>query len=139
SHASRRSPQRSMLCLPQAPLHSSPRPRLAPISPLFSHDTAAPELYTLSLHDALPISARGSARAAVLLHVGLLLGRRVGRAVARRSEEHTSELQSLTNLVCRLLLETKNHRLRSATYASRRAVTIIVLAHAASVESVVEI
>src|SRR6266571_2178348 len=66
----------------------------------FFNDTATTEIYTLSLHDALPISceramALGPATAA---HHGQL---------GRRSEEHTSELQSHVNLVCRLLLEKK--------------------------------
>src|SRR2546430_5725344 len=82
----------------------------------FFNDTATTEIYTLSLHDALPI----------LLHVH---GDRIGAAqlvadVLRRdrrlqlelleallrSEEHTSELQSQSNLVCRLLLEKKNNK-----------------------------
>src|ERR1022692_2732877 len=65
----------------------------------FFNDTATTEIYTLSLHDALPIYERG--------------GRAGGGCCARpgargRSEEHTSELQSPCNLVCRLLLEKKN-------------------------------
>src|SRR5438046_9777869 len=78
----------------------------------FSHDTATTEIYTLSLHDALPISARR--RPAGDDHPGL--GRpgscprgRAAPGRAQRSEEHTSELQSLTNLVCRLLLEKKKN------------------------------
>src|SRR5437016_14557726 len=96
-------------------------------------DTATTDIYTLSLHDALPISEvpgaearrdlagelrRGERRPApdrpaVELRISVrreareradeLLGQRAGV----RSEEHTSELQSLTNLVCRLLLEKK--------------------------------
>src|SRR3989442_1968864 len=71
----------------------------------FFNDTATTEIYTLSLHDALPIylgahverdRRRGPARAA---------GRR--QRAAPRSEEHTSELQSRPHLVCRLLLEKK--------------------------------
>src|ERR1041384_8849285 len=69
----------------------------------FFNDTATTEIYTLSLHDALPISAEPAAGPAP---------RRGGagrhRAVPR-SEEHTSELQSLAYLVCRLLLEKKNN------------------------------
>src|SRR5256885_2628632 len=72
----------------------------------FFNDTATTEIYTLSLHDALPIwlSADETAR------VETLVGERYGRAtfLAARSEEHTSELQSPCNLVCRLLLEKKN-------------------------------
>src|SRR5450631_4949400 len=67
----------------------------------FFNDTATTEIYTLSLHDALPIlpvAAVGPVRP-----VGPVLP--VGPV--RRSEEHTSELQSHVNLVCRLLLEKK--------------------------------
>src|SRR5262249_61182996 len=95
------------------------------------HHPATPELYPLSLHDALPISgeqlgdgaygaggerrrdlARSSGR--VVCGLGQLASSPdVARdhqtaGGAHRSEEHTSELQSLTNLVCRLLLEKKN-------------------------------
>src|SRR5260370_8695144 len=96
----------------------------------FFNDTATTEIYTLSLHDALPISLRGgdrrdSARAADSHERGAKSAKRaesgrrdhpplpVGPAQWRmisRSEEHTSELQSHLNLVCRLLLEKKkNH------------------------------
>src|SRR6476620_12748221 len=68
----------------------------------FFNDTATTEIYTLSLHDALPIS--GAPPRPSLRHAR---GRRVARA-RRRSEEHTSELQSRQYLVCRLLLEKKN-------------------------------
>src|SRR5256885_13237565 len=73
----------------------------------FFNDTATTEIYTLSLHDALPIW-----REAAIDHAfGRLLGhgqaRGNGNGVALRSEEHTSELQSPCNLVCRLLLEKK--------------------------------
>src|ERR1019366_7257958 len=68
----------------------------------FFNDTATTEIYTLSLHDALPICARARDRAGFGVRPG---GRH--RADRSRSEEHTSELQSLTNLVCRLLLEKK--------------------------------
>src|SRR5438132_11767361 len=83
------------------------------VSFFFNHP-ATTEIYTLSLHDALPIyllqhlDRVGEVRGAVEHDVGLgraeLLhdGRRV------RSEEHTSELQSHSDLVCRLLLEKKN-------------------------------
>src|SRR5258706_15168625 len=67
----------------------------------FFNDTATTEIYTLSLHDALPIC---NASRAVSIH--LLQDHDVGIR-QWRSEEHTSELQSLTNLVCRLLLEKK--------------------------------
>src|SRR5256885_15780224 len=75
----------------------------------FFNDTATTEIYTLSLHDALPICPDG---ARALVGGGRSLsgaGRGHGpRAVElHRSEEHTSELQSPCNLVCRLLLEKK--------------------------------
>src|SRR2546430_10122241 len=77
----------------------------------FFNDTATTEIYTLSLHDALPISQphRGLTRGA-LRPVVESRGRGPGdrpRLSHRRSEEHTSELQSQSNLVCRLLLEKK--------------------------------
>src|SRR6266480_5741942 len=77
----------------------------------FFNDTATTEIYTLSLHDALPISADA---APATRCGGRARGprsqlRRTRRAaVLLRSEEHTSELQSHVNLVCRLLLEKKN-------------------------------
>src|SRR2546429_5792657 len=69
----------------------------------FFNDTATTEIYTLSLHDALPISLLQS------LH-GLLFQFQAARNMLpgrTRSEEHTSELQSRLHLVCRLLLEKK--------------------------------
>src|SRR6202046_5929163 len=70
----------------------------------FLNDTATTEIYTLSLHDALPISARKSppgrsARRPASAHSA--------STSLRRSEEHTSELQSRFDLVCRLLLDKK--------------------------------
>src|SRR2546422_1344773 len=90
--------------------------RLTPIfSFFFFNDTATTEIYTLSLHDALPISISdhllchaqvfGQSPSAIAhtrtRHVGH------GTASSTRSEEHTSELQSRLHLVCRLLLEKK--------------------------------
>src|SRR2546423_4735658 len=77
----------------------------------FFNDTATTEIYTLSLHDALPISVDGGVVALLVDQLPRVLGHRVVRIVvdlgAGRSEEHTSELQSLAYLVCRLLLEKK--------------------------------
>src|SRR5438093_5694513 len=78
----------------------------------FFNDTATTEIYTLSLHDALPISddvARCPARAEALFGQRLADSPAPPPEYRSRSEEHTSELQSLTNLVCRLLLEKKKN------------------------------
>src|SRR5690606_42045585 len=90
------------------------------------HLPAAPVLYTLSLHDALPISSSGAVPPAAFRAAGsslawggfaaaspAALATTGGNAASNdarfeRSEEHTSELQSRENLVCRLLLEKKN-------------------------------
>src|SRR5262249_61755599 len=111
-------------------LHTSLPPRSLPShrtqscpfpSPLFFfNDTATTEIYTLSLHDALPIYlvAAFDAVSKLRFDLGKTERRRQHDAplrrsvLPRRSEEHTSELQSLTNLVCRLLLEKKkNHNM----------------------------
>src|SRR2546427_479602 len=94
----------------------------------FFNDTATTEIYTLSLHDALPISVaaartgRSGRRVVVALPGGeleidwrpddrvLMTGDAV-EVFEGRSEEHTSELQSQSNLVCRLLLEKKKKRI----------------------------
>ena len=106
----------------------------------FFNDTATTEIYTLSLHDALPICIKigalpqqemGSKKSGALpnremssIKSGALPQREMGSIKCRgaaairngqRSEEHTSELQSLTNLVCRLLLEKKKKTDRKST------------------------
>src|SRR2546425_7200400 len=83
------------------PSRSSPRRRRRVF---FFNDTATTEIYTLSLHDALPISPEASRPVRGIPRHGGGRGVRVRRD---RSEEHTSELQSLAYLVCRLLLEKK--------------------------------
>src|SRR5262249_57050855 len=97
----------------------------------FCNETAPAAIFPLSLHDALPISGLvvdlgeptggplQSRLARTLRDPSLVVGYWVpdqrryvdeaGRPLRRRSEEHTSELQSLTNIVCRLLLEKKNN------------------------------
>src|SRR2546430_7386349 len=78
----------------------------------FFNDTATTEIYTLSLHDALPILAKQSEREGLRLeHTVFDRFETALQTIARelRSEEHTSELQSQSNLVCRLLLEKKKH------------------------------
>src|SRR5690349_23454506 len=72
----------------------------------FFNDPATTEIYTLSLHDALPIWRLADA-VHVLPQQG---GDRPVAAVRDRSEEHTSELQSRRDLVCRLLLEKKKKK-----------------------------
>src|SRR2546430_11469043 len=85
----------------------------------FFNDTATTEIYTLSLHDALPISRKRSpisstakANSSSITLCSVRSGKKPARAAPStwtRSEEHTSELQSQSNLVCRLLLEKKKH------------------------------
>src|SRR2546430_13603616 len=77
----------------------------------FFNDTATTEIYTLSLHDALPISPGARARRERPLRGQGVRGPAGLLRLRRRSEEHTSELQSQSNLVCRLLLEKKQARL----------------------------
>src|SRR2546430_7686864 len=90
----------------------------------FFNDTATTEIYTLSLHDALPISTH-----LILLKLQNRLDSRFVRNLGAtwsnwngrngetngRSEEHTSELQSQSNLVCRLLLEKKKKKKQTYT------------------------
>src|SRR3712207_7978403 len=84
----------------------------------FFNDTATTEIYTLSLHDALPISSGSRVQTGEQVVLPALgRRRRPLRAAhqpvvlgAERSEEHTSELQSRQYLVCRLLLEKKKNK-----------------------------
>src|SRR5260370_42366149 len=76
----------------------------------FFNDTATTEIYTLSLHDALPIYNEN--RDYVQTRMLSLLAGQGDVKTLERSEEHTSELQSHLNLVCRLLLEKKKKRSR---------------------------
>src|SRR2546422_11729821 len=105
---------------------STTTPRSLSFCFFFFNDTATTEIYTLSLHDTLPIS-RGVRLLAIALGLSLL-GGFGGLSVAatlllvptstrtsRRSEEHTSELQSRLHLVCRLLLEKKKTSTRDMT------------------------
>src|SRR6266699_6736477 len=80
------------------------------ISFFFFNDTATTEIYTLSLHDALPICG-GLPFERIrwdFLRPDPSFGRFLAEVGYRRSEEHTSELQSRPHLVCRLLLEKQN-------------------------------
>src|SRR5688572_31515909 len=90
----------------------------------FFNDPATTEIYTLSLHDALPIfpvmddptedvgvgSCRNRLEEVARPNVAAVIDSRFGR-----SEEHTSELQSQSNLVCRLLLEKKKKTINTTT------------------------
>src|SRR5437899_12479462 len=86
-------------------------PSLSPI--FFFTDTATTAIYTLSLHDALPISTPRTGGAYFNTNTKNFAPRLgiawdpTGSGKTSRSEEHTSELQSLRHLVCRLLLEKK--------------------------------
>src|SRR5258708_30228403 len=103
----------------------------------FFNDTATTEIYTLSLHDALPIYVEDHLRRRARLHA-----RRAGQRFrprdrhdrdvdqARRSEEHTSELQSPDHLVCRLLLEKKKNKTNSIAPSQPLAILLHLPLHA---------
>src|SRR5688572_31832254 len=86
--------------------------RMCYLPVFFLNYTATTEIYTLSLHDALPIFFRGGNGRCLRPGKGnspaLGCHHRRSDDIQKRSEEHTSELQSQSNLVCRLLLEKKN-------------------------------
>src|SRR5690349_25091204 len=107
-----------MSYLPYLISHLSPCYTRSPLclsSFFFFNDTATTEIYTLSLHDALPTSTtRPSATCASVSSDGVALPR-ISRAPSR-SEEHTSELQSRRDLVCRLLLEKKKKKKKKKKY-----------------------
>src|SRR5438874_5734780 len=103
--------------------------------PILINPTAPPEIYTLSLHDALPIWPLNGVLSSALsgLSVSITGPQPIRNASSfstacslascltasmRRSEEHTSELQSRRDLVCRLLLEKKNTSPSPQTYRS---------------------
>src|SRR2546430_13614039 len=84
----------------------------------FFNDTATTEIYTLSLHDALPIWSwrmidalmYGMMPSAKIVSRDSAPPEKISKKPRSRSEEHTSELQSQSNLVCRLLLEKKKKK-----------------------------
>src|SRR2546430_12980148 len=80
----------------------------------FFNDTATTEIYPLSLHDALPISSTRSPASGPQRDQARR-SRSTDPAGGRRSEEHTSELQSQSNLVCRLLLEKTKQKMSALT------------------------
>src|SRR5947199_1190831 len=91
----------------------------------FFNDTSTTEIYTLSLHDALPIWTysspvpRGPRR--YLRPVAESISQPIASTASGRSEEHTSELQSLRHLVCRLLLEKKKKKRNKTKERRKRA------------------
>src|SRR2546430_8273265 len=102
----------------------------------FFNDTATTEIYTLSLHDALPISCFGSGVIACFSVASSCIRRLVNPSLSPRifmkiprSEEHTSELQSQSNLVCRLLLENKYDAERLADRAEFAGTSLADGAH----------
>src|SRR2546430_10534855 len=89
----------------------------------FFNDTATTEIYTLSLHDALPIYLTSEGKK------GEAAWGTRGRWCNLRSEEHTSELQSQSNLVCRLLLEKKKYKVATSqlSYYFDRCATLAIV------------
>src|SRR5687768_18283460 len=109
-----------------------PSDQLIPQCTFFFNDTATTEIYTLSLHDALPIWLAAHVPRHQRPNLAVAHAppptrdsapppgtSRCGRA-APRSEEHTSELQSRLHLVCRLLLEKKKHHPTRPRHAHHR-------------------
>src|SRR6267142_6633671 len=84
--------------------------RATPILFFFYTDAPTTEIYTLSLHDALPISPPCAGTATISTPAGSF---GATPSAVTRSEEHTSELQSHVNLVCRLLLEKKKKQVNT--------------------------
>src|SRR3989442_6095128 len=94
-----------------------PRPPRSTL--FFFNDTATTEIYTLSLHDALPISRRATVRCFDTYPCCIMIqSEQLVKEHSKRSEEHTSELQSRPHLVCRLLLEKKKNPYTTLTYPS---------------------
>src|SRR2546421_4886278 len=91
----------------------------------FFNNPATTEIYTLPLHDALPISRASSASGSTRTcrrkagRGGCSTRRCSSTSTASRSEEHTSELQSRSDLVCRLLLEKKKTDARNLSQVPR--------------------
>src|SRR5690348_18007966 len=93
----------------------------------FFNDTATTEIYTLSLHDALPIWTSGKPSRSRTRSDSTARSRsstRRARTRKRRSEEHTSELQSPVHLVCRLLLEKKKKNKIKTTIKNKKKTKI---------------
>src|SRR6266536_4717898 len=89
----------------------------------FFNDTATTEIYTLSLHDALPIRPGRPSMTSTCSRPTCSRHGRVAASTApsgTRSEEHTSELQSRVDLVCRLLLEKKKYAVVRVLYRGKK-------------------
>src|SRR5690554_7349210 len=105
--------------------------RPLPLPSFFFNDTATTEIYTLSLHDALPIypgakvmTLRSMSRPKARSQVSASPVTRLSPCNSGwRSEEHTSELQSRPHLVCRLLLEKKKKKKKSRRIHQRKHTT----------------
>src|SRR5699024_7134868 len=112
-------PRQTPLCV-RLPLPAvTGLPLSAPLLLLFFfNDTAPTEIYTLSLHDALPISGECLGQVASQTMEAM----RCTGAWPPRSEEHTSELQSRFDLVCRLLLEKKKKKTNKRNAMELRAI-----------------
>src|SRR5947208_9980802 len=95
-------PSRASMCV--AVHMSLASAALLHLSCFFFNDTATTEIYTLSLHDALPIFSARRFSSCGVARIIRMAGTS-SHAARRRSEEHTSELQSPDPLVCRILLE----------------------------------
>src|SRR5690349_22353109 len=94
----------------------------------FFNDTATTEIYTLSLHDALPISRQAAGRCR-----GCARRTPCGCRSPWRSEEHTSELQSRRDLVCRLLLEKKKKKKNNIRYQNKKNANLSSKSHSTSI------
>src|SRR5438034_2288112 len=95
---------------------------LSSFSIFFFTNPAPTEIYTLSLHDALPILAAALAQMRAAGITGTIYTHPIGdrgHGAGPRSEEHTSELQSHSDLVCRLLLEKKNNPVSGQCHEKR--------------------
>src|SRR5205085_7262092 len=103
------------------------RTKLGYDSTPFNHkDTPTAEIYTLSLHDALPILGGDATHLTAEGAVAHCDENTIGVVAILRSEEHTSELQSQSNLVCRLLQEKKKPQIRAENVHTEKSVHVVL-------------